>query len=116
MTQKEKLEAESERFPTLAETMGLTPPASRMPMSDAREFAYQLMSCPTEEEARKLMLAQRARAQAFWQVMETVQVRVRTDRIRPGVPPMNATGPLAVVACTVLEYCEAMDARLSDDF
>lgn len=116
MTLKEKLELEAEHFPELADAVGLMPPAARLPMDDARHFAFELMNCTSAEEARKLMVAKRAGAQAFWQALDLVMLRARADRVRPGVPPMSATGPLAVAACTVLEYCEAMDARLTDDF
>jgi len=116
VTQKEKLEVEAERFPEMADTVGLMLPTARLPMDDARHFAYELMNCPSAEEARKLMVAKRGGAQAFWQVLDLVMVRARADRVRPGVPPLRASGPLAVVACTVLEYCETMDAQHSDDF
>jgi len=110
------MEAECELFPKMADAVGLSPSISTLPLDDARPFAEALMRCASADEAKKLMLAQRTGAQAFWQVMDVVLLRVRSEKIRPGVPPMSATGPLAVLACTVLEYCEAADQRLPNTF
>jgi hypothetical protein len=116
MTQKEKLEAEYERFPAIAGEAGVSKSEAKLSARGAQSLAEVLMRCPTADEARKIMNVRRTEAQAFWQVMEIVTEDVRAGKIRPGYPPMSANGPLAVLACTVLEYCETLEERLPDRF
>jgi hypothetical protein len=68
------------------------------------------------EDCQKLIQPKPDDAQAFWHIMEIVVDRSRADKLRAGVPPMKATGPLATVACTVLEYCEKLGDQFPENF
>ena len=116
MTLKEKLEDECQSFQALAMSAGISRTDSTRPAGEARTVAETLLKCPAADEAKQRMQQNRNGTQAFWQVMEIVLTGVRAGKIRVGVPSMQATGPLCVLACTVMEYCETLDERFPDQF
>jgi len=115
VTQKEKLESECQGFQALAFGEGLSQAESLLPVH-AQNFADKLMWAKSVQDCEKLIQSQGENASAFWHVMDIVLARVRGDRMHPGVPPIRAGGPLAVLACTVLDYYDKLDDRFYETF
>jgi hypothetical protein len=108
VTLTEKLEEECQNFLALALDAELPRPDAKLSVRDARACAEGLMRCLDAEEVQQQLLRDTAGARAFWRAMNLVAAKVRAEKIRPSLPPISATGPLAVLACTVLEHCETL--------
>lgn len=80
------------------------------------EFADKLMWAASVEDAQKLIQSKPDGARAFWHALDLVLDRIRGGKMSPGLPPMKASGPLAVAACSVLDYCEKNEERYAENF
>lgn len=104
----EKLEEGCQNFQALALSAGITRPKADLPLRAGADFAEVLMNCVDAEAVVQQLVKNPKGAKAFWHAMDVVVARTRSGWIRPALPPMKVTGPLAVLACTVVEYCDTV--------